>query len=213
VVVFLVGAHDPKRFIVHERLVSPRSEFARLALRGVWKEAQERTIKLPEDDPEVFSVYQQWLYDRLIHTSSGNLFPQTDDEYEALVKAYILGEKLLDTDFKDAIIDAIVDKFRSQCCFDTGLTTLVFNETPSGSPLRRLWMDAYYHFGTSEWLEDQPDGKTIDAGFLIEFSRYQMQVRNGVGTFGRIAMFATCTYHEHGIRVCHRRKIHSVGAL
>jgi hypothetical protein len=89
----------------------------------VWKEAQERTIKLPEDDPEVFSVYQEWLYDGLIHTGSQTLFPATDDEYEALVKAYILGEKLMDQDFKDATIDATLDKFRNMSRFDTGLTT------------------------------------------------------------------------------------------
>lgn len=152
VIVFLVGVDEPMRFIVHERLVNPRSEFTRLALRGVWKEALGRTIKLPEDDPEVFSVYQQWLYDGLVHTSSGTIFPtKTDDEYEALVKAYILGEKLMDPDFKDAITDAIVDKFRCLRRFDTGLTTLVFNETPSGSPLRRL-LDGYLLSLRQPWM-------------------------------------------------------------
>lgn len=207
VVSFLVGTHEPKRSIVHERLVNPRSEFARLALRGVWKEAQERTIKLPEDDPEIFSVYQQWLYDGLIHTGSQTLFPATDDEYEALVKAYILGEKLMDQDFKDAIIDAILDKFRNMSRFDTGLTTLVLNGTPSGSPLRRLWMDVYYHFGSPQWLDDHPDSDPVDAGFVAEFSRYQMQVRTGAGQFGRFAMILDCTYHGHGARLCHRRKM------
>lgn len=210
VIVFLVGAHEPKRFIVHERLVNPRSEFVRLALRGDWKEAQERTIKLPEDDPEVFSVYQQWLYDGLIHTGSDTLFPQNDDEYEALVKAYILGEKLMDPEFKDSITDAIKDKFRCLSRFDTGLTTLVFNETPSGSPLRRLWVDIYYHFGSPGWLDEHPEGPPVDAGFMVEFSRYQMQVRAGVGSFGRLAMFSSCTYHEHGIRMCHRRRMHNI---
>ena len=67
-IVFLVGGDAPKRFIVHEGLVKPRSDFVRLALRGDWKEAQERTIPLPEDDPNIFSVYQRWLYAGLIHT-------------------------------------------------------------------------------------------------------------------------------------------------
>lgn len=210
-IVFLVGTYAPKRYSIHERLVSPRSEFVRLALRGQWKEARERTINLPEDDPDVFAVYQQWLYGGLIHTCCDTSFSCTDDEYEALAKAYILGEKLMDDDFKDAIADAIVDKLRSLRRFDTGLTTLVFNNTPSGSPLRRLWMDAYYHFGSSEWLDVDCVGSPINAEFMVEFSRYQMQCRTGFGSFGPDAMFLSCTYHEHGTRPCHRQQLHHIG--
>lgn len=116
----------------------------RLALRGEWKEARERTIPFPEDDPEVFSVYQQWLYGGRIHTySSNNALFKPDDEYKTLVQAYILGEKIMDQDFEDSIADAIVEKLRSLRRFDASLTDLVFDNTPSGLPLRRLWMDVY----------------------------------------------------------------------
>lgn len=211
VIVFLVGTHAPKRYSIHERLVNPRSEFVRLALRGQWKEAQERTINLPEDDPDVFSVYQQWLYGGLIHTCCDNSFSRTDDEYETLAKAYILGEKFMDHDFKDAVTDAIVDKLRSLRRFDTGLTTLVFNNTPSGSTLRRLWMDAYYHFGSSEWLDVDRVGSPINVEFMVEFSRYHMQFRTGFGSFGPDAMFLSCTYHEHGTGPCYRQQLHHIG--
>jgi hypothetical protein len=68
-VVFLVGDTEaPKKFTVHEDIVKASSEFVRLALRGEWKEASTRQIPLPDDEPAVFSVYQQWLYNSLIHT-------------------------------------------------------------------------------------------------------------------------------------------------
>jgi hypothetical protein len=69
VVIFLVGTHEPRRFTVHENIVKASSEFVRLALRGDWAEASSRIIPLPEDEPAVFSVYQHWLYNGLIHTS------------------------------------------------------------------------------------------------------------------------------------------------
>lgn len=182
----------------------------RLALRGEWKEAQERTIPLPEDDPEVFSVYQQWLYGGRIHTCSSNkaLF-KPNDEYKTLVKAYILGEKIVDQDFKDSIADASVEKLRPLRRFDASLTDLVFDNTPAGSPLRRLWLDVYYHFGSSEWLDAKLVGGPINAEFMVEFSRYQMEYRTGFGSFGKDGMFLSCTYHEHGIRPCHRQNIHN----
>jgi hypothetical protein len=209
VVVFLVGTDAPKRFTIHEGLVKPRSEFVRLALRGDWKEAQERTIPLPEDDPSVFSVYQQWLYGGRIHTLCNTVF-KPDDEYKILVKAYILGEKIMDQDFKDSAADAIVEKLRSLRRFDASLTDLVFENTLPTSPLRRLWMDIYYHFGSSEWLDATLVGSPINSEFMVEFSRYQMQSRTGFGAFGPDAMFLSCTYHEHGMRPCHRQNTHNL---
>jgi len=68
-VVFLVGTQAPKRFTVHEDIVKISSEFVRLALRGEWTEASTRRIPLPDDEPDVFSVYLHWLYNGLIHSS------------------------------------------------------------------------------------------------------------------------------------------------
>ena len=214
VVVFLVGTDTPKRFAIHEGVIAPRSEFVRLALRGEWKEAQERTIPLPEDDPDVFSVYQQWLYGNLICTRYNNTVSQTDDEYESLVKAYILGEKIMDQDFKDSIADAIVEKARCVHRFDTSLTSLVFDNTPPASPLRRLWLDIYFHFGSFEWLEVDLVGGAINAEFMAEFSRYQMKSRTGCDPNGAArpdVVFLSCTYHEHGTRPCHRLKSRAIG--
>jgi hypothetical protein len=113
VIVFLVGTEVPRRFTIHEGLIRTRSDFVQLALRGEWKEARERTIPLPEDDPDVFSVYQQFLYGGLIYTSYKNAPSRPDDEYKVLVKAYILGEKIMDQEFKDSIVDAIIEKLRT----------------------------------------------------------------------------------------------------
>jgi hypothetical protein len=201
VVVFVVGTDAPERFTIHENLIKPSSEFVRLALRGEWKEAQERVIPLAEDDPSVFSVYQQWLYSGLIHTRCD----LSDDEFNTLVKAYILGEKIIDQHFKDSVADALIEKLCSLRRFDTTLTNLVFDNTPSASPLRRLWMDVYYHFGCSEWLDASLVGSPVNSEFMVEFSRYQMQSRTGFGSFGKDAMFLSCTYHEHGMRPCHRQ--------
>jgi hypothetical protein len=94
-VVFLVGDTQAlKKFTVHDDIVKASSEFVRLALRGDWKEASSRQIPLPDDEPAVFSVYQHWLYNGLIHSVRRGLgfVAESDEEYELLVKAYIFGE-------------------------------------------------------------------------------------------------------------------------
>lgn len=51
-----------QEFFVHQSLISARSEFFAKALRGDWKEAQQREVSLPDDEAEVFRLYLQLLY-------------------------------------------------------------------------------------------------------------------------------------------------------
>lgn len=150
VIFFDVGKDAPKRFTIHEDLVTPRSEFVALALKREWKEAQQRTIPLPDDEPDVFKLYKKWIYYCRIFSMNGTAANQQGDgEYCLLVKAYILGEKLVDNHFKDAIIDCIIDKLRSTAMFDLRLTNPIYNHTPETSPLRRLLQDVYIWSGNA----------------------------------------------------------------
>ena len=199
VVVFVVGdTQAPKEFTVHEDIVKASSEFVRLALRGDWKEASTRRIPLPDDEPAVFSVYQHWLYNGLIHTARQGLTApsESDDEYELLAKAYILGEKIMDVAFKNSVMDAIVEKV-GQGTFNKKLTSLVWDNTPPASPLRRLWVDVYYHVGNVDWLRPGFSGGTMCQEFLIEFGRFQMANRELVRESARMTMPLGCEYHEH----------------
>lgn len=197
--VFLVGDTEaPKKFTVHEDIVKDSSEFVRLALRGDWMEASTRQIPLPDDEPAVFSVYQHWLYNGLIHSvrQGFGFSSASDEEYEILVKAYIFGEKIIDVAFKNSVVDAIVEKL-DDFGFNKRLTSLVFDNTTPASPLRRLWLDVYYHIGKVEWLEPAWAGDTISSEFMIEFSRYQMQKRALSSSTDKLDLSLSCTYHEH----------------
>jgi hypothetical protein len=85
----------------------------------------------------------------------------------------------------------------NQFGFNTRLTSLVFDNTTPGSPLRRLWLDVYYHLGQVEWLEPALAGDTISPEFMIEFSRYQMQKRAFSNPIDKLGFSFGCTYHEH----------------
>jgi hypothetical protein len=204
VVTFRVGIDAPKDFVVHEGVIAPGSEFVRLALRGDWKEARERIIPLPEDDPEVFAVYQRWLYGGHICTSTVDLEPGSMDEYELLVHAYILGEKFADVGFRDCITDAIIDKLSQQTRFRLRLTDEVYNNTPSKSPLRSLWMDIYYWTGCAEWLDEETVGQPINIEFMAELSRYQMRQRVSQEPS---PILTPCNHHLHQMGKCYRQNV------
>jgi hypothetical protein len=51
-----------KQFIVYESLITSNSAFFASALGHDWKEAHERVVPLPENEPEVFRLYLTYLY-------------------------------------------------------------------------------------------------------------------------------------------------------
>ncbi|KAK8192061.1 hypothetical protein BKA81DRAFT_285583, partial [Phyllosticta paracitricarpa] len=55
------GGDNPKVFQVHEVLLRSSSSFFEKALGGDWKESKEKMVPLPDEDVEIFSIYQKWL--------------------------------------------------------------------------------------------------------------------------------------------------------
>lgn len=57
----LVGP-DEVRFVVHEALLTHHSPFFRAALTGKFKEAEEKVVRLPEEQPSVVESFVYWVY-------------------------------------------------------------------------------------------------------------------------------------------------------
>lgn len=158
---------------------------------------------MPDDEPHILGLYQQWLYSGCITSDDRGSTPKEKaKEYERLVKCYILGEKLLDSIFKDCIIDTIMSLLMTTHLFDPSLTNLVYDCTPPASPLRKLWLDIYIFCGSPSWLDDSHDPHP---DFTIELSRKQMGFWLGARPVdGARFLLEPCTYHEHEDGKCYR---------
>lgn len=105
----LVGV-EKKLFSVHEKLIRASSQFFDKAMSGAWLESAHRTIQLPEDEAEIFGIYVHWLYYGTLPVCCNDSGLPENQEYLKIVKAYTLGDKLMDTKFQNAAIDAIIEK-------------------------------------------------------------------------------------------------------
>ncbi|OCL08417.1 hypothetical protein AOQ84DRAFT_293161, partial [Glonium stellatum] len=158
-------------FHVHEELVCAHSDFFKTAIKPEWAESYPKVIHLPEDDPVAFLCYMQWLYCKQLPTSK-------DDECRQLARAYALGEKLLDIDFKNDVIDAMVAK---ASIFVDGIMKfpgsdaieVLYYGTPESSPARRLFIEFWTFVGKEEWMTDQPPPYE----FLIDLSKSLLRQR------------------------------------
>lgn len=112
---------------VHKALLTHHSEYFRKALSGPWKEAEERRVQLDDVEPPVckcwytFSAKGNWIANHLevnlfVHWLYTQQLPVThatfqhitgvtisekfdNDQALVLLKAYMLGERLIATDF------------------------------------------------------------------------------------------------------------------
>ncbi|KAI6825402.1 hypothetical protein KC332_g7872 [Hortaea werneckii] len=116
----VVGNNYWDPFNVHESLLVTSSEVFKAALSADWKENRLKVIHLSCHRPVNFQIYLDWLYGRghvnievLVMESladSGTTAPGEKDPWvvDQLCELWILGDYLLDNEFKNAVIESIL---------------------------------------------------------------------------------------------------------
>jgi hypothetical protein len=149
---------EHKDFIAHESFLTSRSEFFRRALNGNWKEAETRTISLPDDDHRIFDIYMNFVYTgQFITTRKSQEEHSSLDfrtwctfmvkEYDDMFCVYVLAEKFQDIATKNTVIAALIEMMHLEhkedgwTCPSFRTTKKVFEGTLEGSPARRLIVD------------------------------------------------------------------------
>ncbi|KAK5132648.1 hypothetical protein LTR08_008770 [Meristemomyces frigidus] len=204
----IVGA-DQRKFYVHERILRSHSSFFNAALSKAWKEGAERQITLPEADADAFNAYVHWLYDRksIVVEGFGAAFV-----YLLYAKMYAFGEQILDSMFQDAVITAIVETSRRPSSKDPRQRTfpdndaieIIYDQTPLGSPARRLFVDFFVKAAVPSWIVDTSACRT-NHGFSLELATELLRSRRVTVLFGgmekdyqELLEGSPCSYHKHG---------------
>ncbi|USP73218.1 hypothetical protein yc1106_00492 [Curvularia clavata] len=154
-------------YTVHSAVLRKRSNFFASAMKPEWSGSNPSRppIDLTDEDPAIFEIYVHWLYFRVLPTTAEDLDnTEVDFEFCTLSKCYVLGEKLMDTAFKNAIIDAFTEaKFETPHLDlpSPGVipVTIIYDGTPKNSPARRLMIKMWSKYATADWaplLEDMP---------------------------------------------------------
>jgi hypothetical protein len=209
-----VGA-KPKQvdFCVHENLIRLSSRFFDAALIHDWKESQERIVRLPDCNVRAFRIYVQWLYTSQLHTKTHfSHASATEDQWEwaNLVKAYLLGDYLQDIDFKDTIMDAMIEwghEADRKCINAPPHSSVeIYQQTSNTSPLRKFVVDF-----TTRSLIDSFHVSMSDFQFPSDFlaavvTNLAERIRPGNDVTSDFVGKKYCQYHCHGERSCYREK-------
>lgn len=90
----------------------------------------------------MFGIYVQWLYEKKIYS-----IKEVDDdwkrgdEWARLVRSFILGDAIQDRQFRNAIVDAFIDRTIRMSSWPLFIAEIVWTSLPENSPLRRLVTD------------------------------------------------------------------------
>lgn len=159
-------------FSVHEKLIRAPSPFFDKAMSGPWLESTQRTIELPDDEPPIFAIYVHWLYYGTLPVFNNET---EDGEYLSILKAYTLGDKLLDINFQNAAVDAMIEKSTTSVDgteWYPGLSIIeyVYNNTSESALVRELLVDMYVFGAEDGWLHEWEKKGSIPKPFLFDLA-------------------------------------------
>ena len=186
-----------QQFFIHSSVLEKSSDFFKAALKPQWFRSAPREVKLPEEDPNTFIVYANWLY-------SGAMSMRGCME---LARLYVLGEKLIDPTFQDMVINAIVAKSRKPDVngkkWDPGRApiSVLYRNTPEGSPARRLMVNFYTTHGQPKRMSESSTVFTKEFLFDLATAFLNLKVKSNHDEEARkqINTGAPCAYHKHAV--------------
>jgi hypothetical protein len=108
VVVIYVGPKKTK-FTLHENLLCDKSEYFKMAFRSSFKEAEEKTLSMPEDSVEAFEYFVSFLYAPKFTFHP----PESESMMGVYFELYILSSKLCIDTLQNVVVDTILRFFRA----------------------------------------------------------------------------------------------------
>ncbi|KAF2466689.1 uncharacterized protein BDR25DRAFT_268063 [Lindgomyces ingoldianus] len=176
IVKVIVGDSD-QIFYFHQGLLSSSSSFFRAAMKPEWDErrAETNTIDLRDTDPAIFRLYAHWAYFGTIPMPTE---ANASDTFVQLAHAYVLGEKLMSTKFKNTILDTFITSSMKFGFYPIGEPVAVMYEgTAENSAGRRLLVEfcAYVAHGKEDsWMLEF---ENCPKEFLVDVMKVMVKVR------------------------------------
>jgi len=153
-------------FRLYRPLIVNSSDYFKKALKHEFRESETRRFDLVEDDADTFAIYAHWVIwkELAVKLDKSETGENGRTEFQQLAYAYVLGDKLQDTRFRNSIIDALIAKRESEKLLP-GSSTIdyVYMNTAESSKLRKFMVDVWVRFGSNH-----ADIKSLSHAFLTD---------------------------------------------
>lgn len=161
-------------WILPKSLLTYHSKFFDAALNGTFAESNSKSMTMPEDNPEAFRVFVQWLYIGDIKI----------DDVDTWLEAWVLGDKIGNTVFRDCAMTKLVNDHVSHL-IDPDTVAFAYRESVRGSKLRKWALDESLVQSIQEdlysegYAEDWVSVVETDTDFAIDFAKATISAGHG----------------------------------
>ena len=141
-IIYVVVGKKGVKFGMHKGLLTECSAYFRSALNWPFQEAEEGIIKLDDVDPNIFDIFNTWLYTQTI--PDGFSDSTTFKSSKILTELYIFGDKYSISKLKNTLIDQIISWEREISRLPSVSTIgYIYESIPQRDPIRQLFVDLY----------------------------------------------------------------------
>lgn len=170
--------NDREAFPVPKREVTRHSEYFNEILSYGFNEDEPQIIILPDVDPDIFQLFANFLrfgkvlsgrHDDLELWGSHRHY-HIDYEWQRLAEAWLLGEKIRSTSFKDAVVDAIALKVDQCHSVPVDMYRLLYtSDIPRYCGIKRLLVD----LAVWVWNEETLVSEELEAGAERQYEFFE----------------------------------------
>ncbi|KAG9703805.1 hypothetical protein KCU86_g5905, partial [Aureobasidium melanogenum] len=127
-------------FSVHKDLLCYYSDYFRGAFEGSFKEAVDGKMWLEKEDPEIFDIFNAFLYNRRLQDANGLVGPGLS--FTTLVDLWIFGDQFVVPLLQNLAIDSFQQKSDTEYTIPwKSHIRKIYDNTLHGAPLRRIMID------------------------------------------------------------------------
>ncbi|CAD6441481.1 8381d201-8d09-46f8-90a6-3cc1c6cbfc1d [Sclerotinia trifoliorum] len=219
-VVTVTVGKEKRKFVLHKQLLCDSVQYFRSAFSaGAFKEGQESIMDIPEDEPEAFELFVNWLYRASLPTSSRS------GDLHWLLSLYIFAEKLCMNELANKTIDAIQAMTSHPEIYlplNMEVTKKIWRNTSPTSPLRTFcihalvfelcnfeqlheglgrqsFMDNYDLIASWSYFKDNCD---LYASFFIQLQKHS--INDLPCDPSDLSLWTKCYFHRHSKgEICH----------
>ena len=151
--------------MVHKNIVCAASKFFLAACSGPEKESNAGIEKLPELEPEAFTIFTHWLYtgqvelweegeaSRMYQDKWGVCRTRTQPPQKRAIQSFILGDALESVQFCNLVIDCIMTIWSSTATLpQSRLIAEHWSKLPTGCSISRLMVDIWTNVASEDQL-------------------------------------------------------------
>jgi len=144
--------------LVHKALLVQHSAFFASALEHDWKESKSNLVEFPEDSIETFDLYIAWLYGRnpFPHVGQceckGDRLTRLKNDH-TLIDAWMLGDKLLDYDFRDMVVDSLFQHSDAINGWPAKTFIKIFKASAEDDPVHQMLVDVLLYDTSPDWID------------------------------------------------------------